>query len=171
MSGLEPLIRALQVRHSRTFVDDPRRAQGARRYSKCLHDLGSTGPASLLDQRRDETCREPTRMRRRHAGATLDLIPDVPARYGREGDSRRQDVGLRKLSAARAEPAEDVTRGWYPLLRRLRKHTGVTRANRQGKIGGAWKTERRQTWSIVSRTDREHDVGMSQEEGIDDRVD
>src|SRR5438105_15633859 len=112
MSCLEPLIRGLQIRHSRAFVDDTRCAQGARRYAERLDDLGGTGPASLLDERRDETRREPTRMRRRHAGATLDLIPDVPARDRREGDARRQDVWLCELSAARAEPAEDVTRGW-----------------------------------------------------------
>src|SRR5207302_6662576 len=79
--------------------------------------------------------------------------------------------GLRELAAARAEPAEDVTRGWYPLLRRLSKHAGVTRADRQRQIGGARKTERRETWSIIPRADREHGVGVRQEECVDDRVD
>src|SRR5713226_10309832 len=110
MPCLEPLIRSLEDRHSRPFVDDARPVQRMRRHPERLNNLRGTGPASLLNERGNETRREPTRMRGGHAGAAFDLIPGIPTRYGRERDSRRQDVGFRELPAARAEPAHYVTR-------------------------------------------------------------
>src|SRR5437016_11362740 len=80
MSGCEPLICSLEDRHSRAFVDDTRPVQRMRRYPERLDDLRGTGPASFLNERGNETRREPTRMRRGHAGAALDLIAGIPRR-------------------------------------------------------------------------------------------
>src|SRR5713101_2528502 len=99
MSGFEPLICSLEDRHSRAFVDDTRPVQRMRRHPERLDDLCGTGPASFPHERGNETCREPTRMRRGHAGAALDLIAGIPTWYGRECDSRRHDVWLRELPA------------------------------------------------------------------------
>ena len=110
-------------------------------------------------------------MRRRHAGATLDLVARVPPRNRRVGDAGRHDVGLGQLTAARAEPAEHVARRRSALLRRLCKNAGVRRSDRQGEVGGTGEAHRREPGAVVPGADGEHGIRMREQERIDDRVD
>ena len=135
MSAFEPLIRRLQRGDSGALVDDARAVERARRHPQRLGDVGRGGTAPLLGQRGHEAGGQPGRVWRRHTGAALDLIADVPAGDAGERDAGSHDVRLCQLAAARTEPPQHVTRGRDARLRRRGEHAWVARADRECQVG------------------------------------